>query len=123
MNLPAWQNHFTFSISTQSASNVRLFFRVVQNVFREMYFIFCQQIMEFQLPVSVHVASLENQFLSHEPVSSIRYKFACAPIKDSDQSAHQRNLIRVFEGRPMGSQGSNDSSGGKLKLWSECADA
>ena len=31
--------------------------------------------------------------------------------------------IRVFIGRSMGSQGSNFSSGEKLRLWSDCADA
>ena len=38
--------------------------------------------------------------------------------EDSDQDAHLRNLIRVVDGRPMGScsQGFSVSSGGKLKL-------
>ena len=58
-----------------------------------------------------------------EPVTTNRYKLACFPIEDSDQAAHPRSLIRVFDGRFMGSQGSNVSSGGKLRLWSDCADA
>ena len=40
------------------------------------------------------------------PVSSKRYKLAWAPIGDSDQSAHMRSLIRVFDARSIGSQGS-----------------
>ena len=51
-----------------------------------------------------------------EPVSSKRYKLACAPIEDSDQPAQMRRLIRVFDGRSMGSQGFSVSSGGKLRL-------
>ena len=48
-------------------------------------------------------------------MSSIGYKLACALIEDSDQPAHTRRLIRVFDGRSMGSKGSNVSSGGKLR--------
>ena len=48
---------------------------------------------------------------------------ACAPIKDSDQTAHPCSLIRVFDGHSMGKQESNVSSGGKIKLWSDCAGA
>ena len=39
-----------------------------------------------------------------------------------DHPSHPRSLIRVFEGRSMRSQGSSVSSGGKLRLWSKCAD-
>ena len=48
---------------------------------------------------------------------------ACAPIEDSDQPAHPRMLIRVFNGRSIGSQGSKDSSGENLRDLSDCADA
>ena len=48
-----------------------------------------------------------------EPVSSNGYKLAFAPIEDSVQPAHPRSLIRVFNGRSMGSQG---SSGVKLRF-------
>ena len=56
----------------------------------------------------------------NELVSSKRYKLACAPIKDSDQPALLRSLIRVFDGCSMGSQGSNVSSGRKLRLVKVC---
>ena len=36
---------------------------------------------------------------------------------------HAHSLIRVFDRPSMGSQGSNVSSGGKVRLWSDCADA
>ena len=45
-----------------------------------------------------------------------RYKFACAPIKDSDQTAHMCSLIPVFDGYFMGGQGTKASSDGKLRL-------
>ena len=41
---------------------------------------------------------------------------ACAPFKDSDQPAHLCSLIRVFDWCSMGSQGTNISSAGTLKL-------
>ena len=53
-------------------------------------------------------------------MSSIRYKLACAHIEDSDQTAHPRSLIRVIDGRSMGSLGSKVSSGGKLTLFRQC---
>ena len=53
----------------------------------------------------------------------VRYNLTCAPIEDSDQLAHPRNLIRVFGWRTMGRQESNVSSGGKLWLCSDCVDA
>ena len=43
------------------------------------------------------------------------YKLAYALIEDSDQPAHQRRLIRVFDGRSMGSRGFNVSSEWKTK--------
>ena len=45
------------------------------------------------------------------------------PIEHTDQPAHPRSLIRIFERRSMGSQGSNVSSVGKLRLRSDCANA
>ena len=38
--------------------------------------------------------------------------YACASIEDSNQLSHNHSLIQVFDGRSMGSQGSNISSGG-----------
>ena len=52
----------------------------------------------------------------NDPVSSKRYTLACEPIEDSDQPRYPRSLIRAFVGRSMGSQVSNVSSGGKLRL-------
>ena len=46
--------------------------------------------------------------------ASITRNLAFAPIDDSDQAAHMRSLIRVFDGRTIGRQGLNISSGGKL---------
>ena len=57
-----------------------------------------------------------------EPGSSERYKLACAPIEDSDQAARPHRLIRVLNGCSMGSQGSNVSAGGKLRLVTDCVD-
>ena len=50
-----------------------------------------------------------------EPVSSKRYKLACAPIENSVQPAHRYSMVRVFDGQSLGSQGSSVSLGGKLK--------
>ena len=50
----------------------------------------------------------------YEQVSSKRYKLTCTPIKDSDQPAHPQSLIRVFNVRSMGNEGSNVSSHRKL---------
>ena len=55
-----------------------------------------------------------NETFTKEPVSSIRYNLACAPIEDSNLTAHPRSLIRVFDGRSMGRQESNS--------YSDCAD-
>ena len=46
----------------------------------------------------------------------ISYTTACAPSEDSDQTAHPRNLIRVFVGHSVGSQGSKESSGGCILI-------
>ena len=51
-----------------------------------------------------------------EPGSNKIYKLAWAPIGHSDQTAHVRSLIKVFGGRSMGSQRSNVSSGGSVRL-------
>ena len=51
-----------------------------------------------------------------EHMSSKKFKLACAPNKDSDQTVQMHRLIKVFVGCSMGSQGSNISSGGKLRL-------
>ena len=56
------------------------------------------------------------------PLSSKSYKLACAPIEDSDQSAHSRSLIRVFNERSIGSQGFSVSSGGKVRLCPDSVD-
>ena len=47
----------------------------------------------------------------------------CAYIEDSDQPALPRSLIRVFDSRFLSSEGSNASSGIKLRLLSDCTDA
>ena len=64
------------------------------------------------------VASSEDQQvnvkLSWNPAKGT--KFACAPIEDSDQTAHMRSLIRVFDGRFIGRQEFNVSTGGTIKL-------
>ena len=110
-SLPAWQNHFTFSISTQSAMCVS-FPCCTKRFFREMFLYFASKSWNSSYRVC-SCRIIRKPVLSQEPVSSKRYKFACAPIKDSDQSAHPRSLIRVFDGRSKGSQGSNDSSSEK----------
>ena len=58
-----------------------------------------------------------------EPLSSKSNKLVYAHIDDSDQTAHPRSLIRVFDGHYMGSQRHNVSSCGKPRLRSDCADA
>ena len=45
------------------------------------------------------------------------------PIKDSDQPAHLRSLIRIFDGGYMVGQGPKVSSRGKVSLLSDSADA
>ena len=50
-----------------------------------------------------------------EPGSNKNYKLACAHIEASDQPARPRSLIRIFDGRSLGRQGSISSSGGKLR--------
>ena len=52
----------------------------------------------------------------YEAESSERYKLTYAPTEDSDQPVHPRSLIRAFNGRSMGSRGSNVSSDGKVRL-------
>ena len=72
-------------------------------------------------PCSKHYTIYPLSFIK-EPVSSEKYKLACAPIEDSDQPARPRSLIRFFDERSMGSQGSSLSSGEKLRIWSYYAD-
>ena len=50
-----------------------------------------------------------------EVQQKMQFKLAVAPIIDSDQPAHPHSLIRVFDGRSMGSQGIDVSSGGKQR--------
>ena len=52
--------------------------------------------------------------ISTEPVSIITCKLACALIEDSDQPAHPRSLIRIYNGHSVVSQEPNDSSGEKI---------
>ena len=61
----------------------------------------------------VNLQYVIRQAMVFEPGSSKSDKLACAPIEDSDQPAHLRRLIRVYDGHSMCSQGSNVSSGGK----------
>ena len=48
------------------------------------------------------------------------FQHACVPIKDLDKTRHLRSLIRVFDRHSMGSPGSNQSSGEKLRLFRLC---
>ena len=58
---------------------------------------------------------------SAEPVSSKRYKLACAPIQDChDQPAPPHSLIGVCNGLSLGSQGPTVSSWVKLRFQSDC---
>ena len=41
----------------------------------------------------------------YEPQSHKTYLWTCMPTEDSDQPAHSRNLIRIFTGRILDSQG------------------
>ena len=58
----------------------------------------------------------QTETMSNEPVSSKRFELECAPIEDSDQTAHQRSLIRDCDGPSMDGQRFNASSGGKLDI-------
>ena len=63
---------------------------------------------------------LFDRAMSHDTCgskgNSERYNVVCAPVEESDQPALSRSLIRVFDGSSMDSQGSNISSGEKLRL-------
>ena len=61
--------------------------------------------------------------LKFQLLSSKRYMLACASITDSDQPAHLPILTLVLDGHSMSSQRSNVSSGRKLGLWSDGANA
>ena len=71
-------------------------------------------------PTLVIVAELDplrdGCYCNEYTVFSIIYKLAFAPIEDSDQPAYSHSLIRVCDGRSMGSQGSKVSLGRKLRL-------
>ena len=59
---------------------------------------------------------ITKRLFNNKLVPSKGNKLVCAPIKDSDQPVHPHSLIRVIDGHSMGSQGSNASAGGKLRL-------
>ena len=66
--------------------------------------------------IKVYLLKTETATVSiFEPVSSKRYKLACAHIENSEQPAHPCNLIRVFDGRSMGSKGAYFSLRWKIK--------
>ena len=75
----------------------------------------------------IHLFKFSKMFillwLWNEPGHSISYQTACAPSEDSEQSVHSCCLIRVFTRHSVGSLGSNVSSGGQRRLWSDFADA
>ena len=58
------------------------------------------------------VASLATHIISEIK----RYALLCAPNEDSDQSAYPLNMIRVFGGDSIGSQGPNVSLDRKIWL-------
>ena len=53
------------------------------------------------------ISTLQMNILLNESLFSKKYKLPGAPIKDSDQAAHPRSLIRVFCGRFRVTQGFN----------------
>ena len=57
-----------------------------------------------------------------EPQHDNTNKITCAHSEDSDQPGHPPGLIRVFTVRSVGSWGSNVSSSGQRRLWSDWAD-
>ena len=60
---------------------------------------------------------LFDRALSHDSFQREQRKVQrCIALVSADQPALPRSLIRVFGGRSMDSQGSNFSSGGKLRL-------
>ena len=72
--------------------------------------------------LGAHGYSYTLLFSLYEPVSSKRYTLACAaPIEESPQTAHLCTLIRVFDMRSISSHWQKVSSGGKLRLRSDCA--
>ena len=56
---------------------------------------------------------------TNEPPDDKTNKMVCAPSEDSNQPGHPPSLIRVFAVRAMGSWGSNVSSCGQRRLWSD----
>ena len=94
-----------------------------------------QQSIEFKWrSQNVTIAGLLRQtcFL-HQPCLLFHFIWAAswqnqqsgwyAPNEDSDQPVHPPSLIRAFTVRSMGSLGSNLSSCGQRRLWSDWADA
>ena len=60
------------------------------------------------MKVGIHLrAELLSLRASNEPVSIEGFNLTCAPIEDSNLSAHPHSLIRVFDGRSVDRQGSN----------------
>ena len=59
----------------------------------------------------------------HEPPHDKTNKMTSAPSEDSDQPGHPPSLISIFTVHSMGSWGSNLSSCGQRRLWSDWADA
>ena len=62
------------------------------------------------LPLGAHDIHL---YMSQSPEK--KYRLPCAPIEDSDEPAHFRSLIIVFNERSMDSHCPNNASFGKLK--------
>ena len=60
----------------------------------------------------------ETETMSNKPVSRERFELECAAIEDSDQTAHQRSLIRDCDGPSMDGQRFKAFSGGKLDTYS-----
>ena len=61
--------------------------------------IFSLNVMNECLLDLTSLLSIFALFTLIERVFSKRYKVSCVPIKDSDQTAHLRSLIRVFDER------------------------
>ena len=59
------------------------------------------------IPPQMKFLKYSYTYYNTELLSSKRYMLACAPIKDSDQLSHLLSLIRVFDERSLGSQGTN----------------
>ena len=83
-----------------------------------------RKMRDVQVPRTRKFIGLDCISVNHREIwaiSSKRYKLACVSIEDPDQPAHPGSLIRVFDGRSVGTQGSSVSLCIKLRLWSDCA--